>query len=157
MSDTDSIFLAVDEPVAQVSEWLADVLGLEQVSERSAGANEVRLRGRAVTDDGWLGFVVEPNGHVLQEPEPDEIQAIDAYGIEIDMKYLSKVENVLHREARLVFDNLVQARPDLPMLLCEELAILVAAHLPDRGTQYFEPSTTVDAADIEIWHPWIQG
>jgi hypothetical protein len=149
MSDTDSIFLAVDEPVAQVAEWLADVLGLEQISAESDAPDKVRLRGRAVTDDGWLGFVVQPNGHVLQEPEPDEIQAIDAYGIEIDVKCSSKVEDVLHREARLVFDKLVQARPDLPMLLCEELAILVAGHLPDKGTQYFDPGTTLDVPDAE--------
>ncbi|MFC5260856.1 hypothetical protein ACFPJ1_01945 [Kribbella qitaiheensis] len=153
MSTVDNVFLNVDEPPAVVAGWLTDLLGFEQVAGQAVG-EEVGLRGRAKADDGWLGVVVQRNGHVSPEPEADEVQAIDACGIEIGIRY--KPETVLHREARLIFDTLVEARPEVPMLLTENLEILVAAHLPGVGTQYFDSGTTLDAPDLDTWRPWVR-
>jgi hypothetical protein len=152
MSSVDSIFLGVDESVGEVAGWVAGVLSLEPVSglteEGVAG-----LHGPAVTADGVLGYAVRRNGYV--SVEPDEVQAIDAYPVEIDIRYRGPDE-VLAREARRAFDALVQARPDVAMLLCDELTTVVIAHLPGVGTHEFEPDTSMDAPDLDKWGPWVR-
>jgi hypothetical protein len=155
MSDDDSIFLGTDEPVAQVADWLSALLGLEPIPEQPDAADELGLRGPAATVDGWLGVLVHRNWHAQSDPAPDEVQAIDPYPLQLDIWYGANDEEVQQRESRLVFDRLVAARPDVAMLLCHNLTILVAAHLPGVGTQYFEPDTTLDAPDIEKWRPWV--
>ena len=132
---------------------MTDLLGFEQVAGEADG-EEVGLRGRVSADDGGLGVVVQRNGHVSPEPEADEVQAIDAYGIDIGIRH--RPEAVLHREARLIFDKLVEARPEVPMLLTENLEFLVAAHLPGAGTHYFDSGTTLDAPDLDTWRPWVR-
>jgi hypothetical protein len=67
-----------------------------------------------------------------------------------------KPDEALRRGARLAFDTLVEARPDVPMLLTANLQWLVAAHLPGADTQYFEPRTTMDAPDLDTWLPWVR-
>jgi len=150
MSAVDSIFLQVTENPEQVADWLSGLLGLEVVG---SDAESVRLRGRGATFDGWLGYVVQPNGYADLDPEPDEIQAMDPYGIEFQIRV--RDEDILHREARLAFDRIVEARPDVPTQLVENLAFLVAAHLPGTGTHLFEPGTTPDAEDQDTWRPWV--
>ncbi|MFC5260857.1 hypothetical protein ACFPJ1_01950 [Kribbella qitaiheensis] len=156
MADDDSLFLATDESVVQVGDWLAEVLRLEPIPEPSDIPDEVGLRGRAATiEDGWLGFLVHRNWHAESDPEPDEVQAIDPYSVQIDIWYSAKDEVVQQQEARLVFDALVTARPDIAMLLSHNLTILVAAHLPGAGTHYFDSKTTLDAPDQPHWQPWV--
>jgi hypothetical protein len=153
MSSTDSIFVAVQESPEGFAAWLTEVLSLEWLDR--ASEEKVALRRRVSTGDGWIQFVVQRN--LYESPEPDEVQAMDGYSVEIDLKAFPKDDSVLHREARLTFEQLTHARPDVGMLLCEELTILVGAHLPGRGTKYFGPEITVDVEDEKHWRPWIVG
>jgi len=151
MSVVESVFVAVGETPRQVAGWLVKVAGCEvKWIEGSA----IRLRQRATVHDGWLGVVVQPNGYVLPDAEPDEVQAMDAYAIEIQVRGGSS-EDVLHREAGLLFDKLVATRPDVPMLLVHNLDTLVAAHLPGSGTHSFSPLISPDAPDQDTWRPWV--
>ncbi|ADB33623.1 hypothetical protein Kfla_4605 [Kribbella flavida DSM 17836] len=152
MSSTDSIFLDVDGTPGQVAEWMVVFLGFEVVGVEP---ERVVLRGRPAEAEGWLGVVVRRNGYVSPDPEPGEVQAIDGYGVEVSVKYDAKTEAVLHGETRRIFERLVDGHPGVPMVLCEELAILVAAHLPGAGTKYFDGEVTLDAPDVEVWRPWV--
>lgn len=156
MSDDDSIFLGTDEPIEDVAGWLADVLGLEPAPDATdAEEAEVRLVGAARSVEGRLGFLVERNGYAIIDPEPDEVEAIAGYPIYVDIWYASARDSrVQAREARLVFDRLVEARPEVPILLCHNMTLLNAAHLPGKGTQYFD-DVSVDAPDLEIWRDWV--
>jgi hypothetical protein len=151
MSVVDCVFAAVAEAPAQVADWLVETLGCEVMS---AEGEVVRLRVRGSADDGWFGVVVQRNGYVEADPEPDDVQAMDAYGIEIQVRGGGR-EEVLHRETRLIFDKVVADRPAVPMLLVHNLDTLVAAHLPGRGTYTFDQSITPDAPDLEVWCDWI--
>ncbi|TDD14614.1 hypothetical protein E1218_32785 [Kribbella turkmenica] len=59
------------------------------------------------------------------------------------------------KEARLVFDRLVEARPEVAMLLCHDLDLLIAAYLPGRGVQEFTAGTTIDEPDADRWRGWV--
>lgn len=151
MATDESIFLQLDESPEQVAEWLVAVLSFERLS---GGQDEVVLRGAAATVDGWLRVEVGRNIYVSPDAGHDEVQAIDAYPIEIGIRY--KPDEILRREARLAFDKLVDVRPEVPMLLVHEVTILDAAHLPGVGTQYFAEPVTVDAPDQDKWRPWVR-
>ncbi|GAA0931734.1 hypothetical protein GCM10009554_15830 [Kribbella koreensis] len=153
MATDESIFLQLDEEPGQVAGWLVGVLGLELL-QGGQDEDEVGLRGRAATVDGWLRVSVGRNIYESPDDEPGEIQAIDGYPIEIGIRL--KPDEVLRREARLVFDKLVEARPEVPMLLVHEVTILDAAHLPGTGTQYFDEPVTVDAPDRDKWRNWVR-
>lgn len=155
MSDDDTIFLATDLAVDQVGARLTELLELEPIPEPSEAADEVGLRGRAGTADGWLGFLVHRNWHAEVDPAPDEVQAIDAYSIQIDIWYGAKDEEIQRREARQVFDRLVAALRDVPALLTHNLTSLAAAYLPGAGLHEFESGTTMDAPDEHKWRPWV--
>jgi hypothetical protein len=151
MSVVDSVFMAGAESVGQVAGWVEEVVGAEVM----AGDGEVaRLRVRAGTVDEWLGMVVQPNGYVEADPEPDEIQAMDGYGVEVQIRG-GRSDEVLHVEAGLIFEKLVAARPDVPMLLVRNLDTLVAAHLPSVGTHTFDPAITPDPPDDVVWRSWV--
>jgi hypothetical protein len=153
MSVVDSVFVAVPETSSQVAAWLVEAAGCEVMATEG---DTVRLRVRGATVDEWLGVVAQPNGYVLPDPEPDEIQAMDAYGIEIQIRG-GGADDVLHREAGLLFGTLVATRPDVPMLLLHNLDTLVTAHLPGVGTHTFDAPISPDAVDIETWRSWVQG
>lgn len=151
MSVVDCVFAAVTETPEQVADWLTRVAGCEVVRIES---DATLLRVRAESVDCWLGVVVQPNGYVEVDPEPDEIQAMDPYGIEIQLRG-GRTEEVLHAEAGQLFDKLIAARSDVPMLLVHNLDTLVAAHLPGAGTHVFDESITPDGLDIDVWRPWV--
>jgi hypothetical protein len=151
MSVVDSVFVAVSETPSQVATWLVHAKGGEVMATEQ---DRVRLRRRGSADDEWLGVVVQPNGYVEVDPEPDEIQAMDAYGIEIQLRG-GHTEEVLHREAGKLLEGLVAARPDVPMLLVRNLDTLVTAYLPGTGTHTFDPLISPDAQDIDAWRPWV--
>jgi hypothetical protein len=158
MSTVENIFLGTELPVREVVEdWLMPLFGLETVPEEPPVGEEFYVRGRAVGVDGWLGFTVRPNGHVEVDPAPEDIQAIDAYPVEISIRYGSRIEGVQEQQARLIFEKLVEARADVPMLLVHDLDLLVAAHLPGVGTQYWVEPPTVDAPDQDKWRAWVRG
>ncbi|MEV6283417.1 hypothetical protein [Kribbella sp. NPDC051770] len=150
MSDNGSLFVGSDEPIDAVAVWLSDVLGLQIMA---GGGDEVRLRGRSSGGGDWMGFVVRRNGHVEVDPEPEDVQAIEAYPVEVDIRF--RGDEVLRREALVVFEKVVGARPDLPVLLLHNLALLVAAYLPGAGTKYFGAGTTPDGPDLAVWEPWV--
>lgn len=155
MAAQENIFLQSDSTVDDEAKLLRDLLGLEPIPDTSgAGPDEHGLRGPARSVDGVLGFVVQPNHHVDPDPEPEDVQAIDNYPIEIDI-WLGRDEAVQLHEARLVFDRLVEARPDVPMLLCHDLGRLVAAYRPGRGVHEFPAGTTMDAPDADQWRDWV--
>jgi hypothetical protein len=151
MSVVEGVFVAVGEAPGQVAAWLVKVPGCEV---RWIEGSAIRLRQRATTDDGWLGVVVQRNGYVLPDAEADEVQAMDAYSIEIQVRGGS-TEEILHREARLLFGKLVDTRSDVPMLLVHNLDTLVAAHLPGAGNHWFDPLISPDAPDQDTWLPWV--
>lgn len=156
MSTVENIFLGTDLPVRQVLDnWLIPLFGLESVPGEPPVGEEFYVRGRAIEAEGWLGFVVRPNGYAEVDPEPDDVQAFDGYPVEIAIRYGLRVEDVQAQQARVVFEKLVEARPDVPMLLVHDLDLLVGAHLPGRGTQYFEEPVTVDAPDRDSWKAWV--
>jgi hypothetical protein len=153
MSDNGSLFIATDEPIVEVAEWLRSALGLEELS---AAPGEIGFRGRAVTvDDGWVGFLVRRNGYIEADPAPEDVQALDGYPVEIDVQYFGKDEEVLRVESKAAFEKVVSARPDVPVLLCHNLAFLVAAYLPGAGIKYFDAGTTPDGPDLAVWEPWV--
>ena len=112
------------------------------------------MRVRATTVDEWFGVVAQPNGYVEVDPQPDDVQAMDPYGIEVQVRG-GRTDEFLHAEAHLIFDKLVDSRPDLPMLLVHNLDTLVAAHLPGTGTHTFDELITPDGPDIDVWRPWV--
>lgn len=156
MSEVENIFLGTDASVRQVAEWLESLLGLEPMPDEPVDKDRIGLRGRASTADGWLGVLVRRNGYAEVDPQPDEVQAFDTYPIEIAIQYGSKDEVVQRDEARIAFEKLVAARPDVPMLLVHDLDLLQAAFLPDAGTHYFPEPPTVDAPDQPRWQPWVR-
>lgn len=153
MTVVDCVFVAIADSPPQVAAWLREVAGCEG---GFVDGEAVRMHVRAATVDEWLGVVAQPNGYVEVDPEPDEIQAMDPYAIEVQVRGGRK-EDVLHAEARLIFDKLVADRPDLPMLLVHNLDTLVAAHLPGAGTHTFDQSITPDVPDVDVWRPWVIG
>lgn len=149
MSDVDSVFLAVSESPAEVAAWVVDDIGAEVMA---AEGDVVRLRVRGANVDQWLGVVVQPNGYVEVDAEPDEVQAMDAYGIEVQVRGGG---TALRAEADLIFQKLVDRRSSVPMLLLTNLDTLVAAHLPEVGTHFFEEAISPDQPDLETWRPWV--
>jgi hypothetical protein len=156
MSTNDNVFLATDGPIGTVAEWLAVVLDLEPVADADLKENERLFRGFAVTAQRELGLLLRPNTYAEIDPEPDEIQALDRYPIDVGIRLIGpKDEKLQLRETQAVFDKLVAARGEVPMLLIHNLDTLVAAHLPGAGTHTFDPLISPDAPDIEIWRPWV--
>ena len=155
MSTDDDIFLAVRESNADVARWLGEVLEMAPVEDQPEEDDMVRLRGHARSVDGWLVLEVSRNGYVNYDPE-EEIQAIDLYPIDVSIWYAGrKDEELQSHEARLIFDKLIESRPEVPILLSHGLAMLTAAHLPGVGTKYFESGITLDEPDLEAWMPWV--
>ncbi|MBP2351532.1 hypothetical protein JOF29_002615 [Kribbella aluminosa] len=135
-----------------MSDWLVEGVGAEAMT---AGAEEVRLRARGATGEGWFGVVVQPNGYVEPDPAPDEVQAMDRYAIEVQVRGGS--DDALHREAGRLFDTLIAGHSDLPALLVHNLDTLVSAYLPGAGKHTFDPQITPDVEDIDTWRPWVVG
>jgi hypothetical protein len=157
MAARENIFLQSSSQVRDEAKVLADLLALEPIPDQSgAGPDEFGLRGPARSVDGVVGFVVQPNHHVEPDPAPEDIQAIDTYPIEIDL-WLPSDRAAQAQEARLVFDRLVEVRPDVPMLLCHDLGQLVAAYRPGRGVHEFPAGTSMDAPDAGQWREWVEG
>ncbi|MFI5706268.1 hypothetical protein [Kribbella sp. NPDC051620] len=157
MSTVENIFLGTDLPVREVlEEWLMPLFGLENVPEEPPVGEDFYVRGRAMGADGWLGWVVRPNSYAEVDPLPEDVQAFDAYPLEISIRYGSRSEEIQEQQARLVFEKLIEAQPDVAMLLVHDLGLLVGAHLPGVGTKYFDGSVTVDAPDQELWRGWVR-
>ncbi|MFI5694927.1 hypothetical protein ACIA58_23945 [Kribbella sp. NPDC051586] len=155
MSARENIFLWSGSAVADEAKALRELLDLEPIPNNSgAEPDEYGLRGPARTVDGVLGYLVQPNRHVEPDPRPEDAQAIDGYPVEIDI-WLGRSGQAQPDEARLVFDRLVEGRPDIPMLLCHDLDQLVAAYRPGQPVHEFPAGTTMDAPDADVWRDWV--
>ncbi|TCC08588.1 hypothetical protein [Kribbella soli] len=156
MSTSDNVFVAAGDSVAEVAEWLADVLELEPVVDADLKDDERLFRRTTRTAAGTVAVRVRPNGFAVVDPEPDEIQAIDRYPIDLSIWLVgTKDEEWQLRETTAIFGDLVTARPDVPVLLVHNLDTLVSAHLPGAGTHTFDPPITPDVEDIDTWRSWI--
>jgi hypothetical protein len=157
MSERENIFLATAEKPSQFSRVLVDRFGLEYMPGMDPRASEdLGLRGRALTADGLIALNPYPNTFVDPNAEPDEVQAFDAYPLQIDL-WLPRPRPIAAQEAeaRAWFDRLTAARPDLPMLLVHDVNLLRAAYLPGKPVHEFPPDTSVDVPDIQAWLPWV--
>jgi hypothetical protein len=152
MADSDEIFLRSDGPVDVVAGRVADALGLDFLG-RMPGETELQYKVRALTFDGWIGVFVGPN---YFDPVPGEVQAMDGYPVMVDVQARSR-KPAQGEEARLVFEAIVRAMPEVPALLVHQVTMLVAAHLPGTATHYFGPGVTVDDPAVGIWRAWVAG
>jgi len=156
MSSDDNIF--VDAAVADVAAWLPSVLGTTPSTSDWLEEGQSLFVVDADTVDGELAILLSPNSYGDVDPEPEDISAIDDYPADLHVRLVgAKDEESQPRECRLIFDRLVAARSDLPMLLVHSLGTLVAAHLPGVGTHYFEESISPDYPDLDTWRPWVRG
>jgi hypothetical protein len=156
MSTDDTIFLATDAPLAEVAEWLNGALGLEHADGAELAEGVYLLRGRTRTVDGNLFVRVEPNAYGEADPEPEDVSAIDHYQGVVDIRYAGRKDEELQaREARALFDELVERGPDMAMVLSHNLSLIVAAYLPGAGVHYFPADTTLDVPDDDLWRPWV--
>ncbi|ADB32307.1 hypothetical protein Kfla_3245 [Kribbella flavida DSM 17836] len=154
MKAREYLFLRTSESVQAVAEWIQQEFALEPIPNGSDDEDEIGLRGPARTADATVGYEVMYNIYPVHEPEPDEIQAIDTYPVEIDI-WLGKDEGTQGQEARLVFEHLIKARPDVPILLCHELSDLIAAYVPGRGVHEFPDPVTIYAGHADAWRDWV--
>ncbi|GAA0931726.1 hypothetical protein GCM10009554_15820 [Kribbella koreensis] len=120
MADEYSVFLGTELAVEEVAGLVQGVLG--------------------------AGVSVHGNWHVLGELEAGEAQAIDPYGVQVDLVGGGD-------EARASFERLVGL--GMPLLLVEDVTYLVAAYLPDAGTHYFAAGVSMDEPDLPQWRDWV--
>jgi hypothetical protein len=153
MADSDEIFLSMEGSLEEAAGRVADVLGLEFNGDWRDETGELQYKGRARTFGEIIGFYIGPN---IFQPEPDEVQAMDHYPLVVDVQARNR-KPAQAEEARLAFELLVTAFGDVPAILSHNVEILVAAYLPGRGTHTFEPGTTLDDPDLDIWRPWVVG
>jgi hypothetical protein len=157
MSTSDNVFLAADGSAEEVAGWLVTVLELEPVADPQLKPEQRLFRTAARTVDAALGVVVGPNTFGEVNPEPDEVQALDRYPIDVNVRLVGRKDEALQlRETRAIFERLTAERPDVPVLLIHNLDTLVAAHLPGAGTHFFVPPISPDADDLDVWRPWVR-
>ena len=156
MSTDDNIFLAASTPLEEVAGWLSEALRLERVEDPELRDGAFLFRGRARTVDGDVYFLIEPNVYGEVDPAPEDVSAIDRYQGVVDIRYAGKKnEELQEREARAVFDDLADRRPDVAMVLSHNMSLMTAAYLPGVGVHAFPPGTSLDEPDEENWRPWI--
>lgn len=158
MSTSDTIFLAGGEPPDSVAARLADALRLERVDDPGLTEGEHFFRGPARTVEGRVLLVVGPNIYGEQDPEPEDISAIDRYTGVVHVRIAgSRNEERQADEARAIFDELAAAQPSTALVLAHAMSWIVAAYLPGRGVHTFPPETSLDVEDIDTWAPWVVG
>jgi hypothetical protein len=156
MSTDDNIFLAVDKPLGEVAGWLSDLLGLERVEDSDLKDGFYLFRRPARTVEGEIFLLVGPNVYGEADPVPGDRSAIDRYQGVVDVSFAGKRDEELQqREARAVFDDLADRRPDVALILSHNMSLMTAAYLPGAGAHMFPPSTTLDEPDEQTWSPWI--
>jgi hypothetical protein len=156
MSERENIFVAGAEKPSQLSRLVVTRFGLEYMQGEDPQLSEdLGLRGQALTADGLVGLEVYPNALVDPDAAPDEVQAFDAYPVQIDLWLPRHDIAAQEAEARAWFDRLVAARPDLPILLVHDVVYLYAAYLPGKPIHDFPAGISVDFPDIDAWLPWV--
>ncbi|WP_410793378.1 hypothetical protein [Kribbella sp. C-35] len=158
MSNSDTIFVAADEPLDALAGWMADALQLERLDDPELKENEHFFGGRARTVDGRVLLFVEPNFYGASDPEPEDVSAIDRYTGAVDVRISgSRNEEARAKEARAVFDELAATQPRVALVLATAMSWIVAAYLPGAGVHTFPPETSLDVDDIDTWRAWVRG
>jgi hypothetical protein len=102
-------------------------------------------------DEAEIGGEVTRNIYgAPPDAEPDEISALDGYGIVYEVRRVPSDEAAGRAAAQRLFDEIVERLP-WPALLVDGLDILVAAWHPGVGRTNFPAGTTPDAGDQETW------
>ncbi|MBN6039544.1 hypothetical protein [Amycolatopsis sp. 195334CR] len=151
MGHYEYLYLASTAPIAEEADWFIRVLGFELIPVQGGDPEEIGLRGPAATVDGLVGLALCRN----HSAAPDETEAIEAYGVEIEFWYRRRDSDDQRREARHLFDRLIAARPSTPMLLTLGSCGLGASWLPPAGLHEFPPDTTIFAGHFDRWRPWV--
>src|SRR4051794_32729684 len=130
MSDSDTIFLAASEPLETTAEWIATALRLERLDDPDLKDNEHFFRGHARTVDGRVLLLVGPNAYGEDNPEPEDVSAIDRYSGFIDVRIAgSRNEESQLNEAREIFDELASTQSSVGLVLAHAMSWIVAAYL----------------------------
>jgi hypothetical protein len=152
------LFVATNEKPSQVSRLLVDRLGFEYMPGSDPQvSDDLGLHRTALTADGFVGIRVYPNTFVDPDAGPDEVQAFDAYPLQIDLwipRPRPEIE-AQEAEARAWFHRVVANWPNLPSMLVHDLTMLRMAYLPGKPPHDFSSRITVDVEDIEAWLPWV--
>jgi hypothetical protein len=151
MSDSDEIFLAVDGGIGAVAARVAEVLGVRGDGRRDDERGDWCYVGQGRTVDAPYGLSIGPT---IFPPEADVLQAMDAYPVMVDVQ-LRTHKALQAEEARLAFEAIVEAMPEVPALLLHNVEWLVAAYIPGQPIKYFPPGLTPDAEDVDTWGPWV--
>ena len=158
MSNSDTIFLAANESLDATAGWIAGVLRLERIDDPDLKDNCHFFGGPARTVDGRVLLVVGPNVYGEDDPEPEDVSAIDRYNGVVDVRIAgSKNEERQLREARAVFDELASTQSSVALVLAHAMSWIVAAYLPGSGVHTFPPETSLDVDDIDTWRTWVVG
>jgi hypothetical protein len=154
MSTNDNIFVAASVEV--VAGWLAGTLDLAPVASPGLKEGERLFRRAGHVGAETVAIMLRPNGFVDVDPEPEDIQAIDKYPVDLNIWLIgSRDEDLQLRETRSMFDTLVTRRPDVPVLLVHNLDTLVVAYLPGKDVHTFDPKISPDVEDFDTWRPWV--
>ncbi|GAA3126566.1 hypothetical protein GCM10010530_54910 [Kribbella aluminosa] len=101
MANSHTIFLAAGEPLETTAGRIAAALQLERVDDPDLKDDQYFFRGRARTVDGRVLLVVGPNIYGEDNPEPEDVSAIDRYSGVVDVRIAgSRNEEQQLREAR---------------------------------------------------------
>lgn len=162
MSVREDMLIQSDIPVADAASMIADILGLQVFPKQYEEDSDIPVGGpAATTPNGRVVILVDRNVFVSPDPGPDEISAYDYYPLSLNIwcgvwgDPRPDREEVQRREARRIFELMIGAWPDVPMLLGHDGDFLVASYLPDLGVHEFPPKTTPDAPDTDVWRPWV--
>lgn len=158
MSSSDAIFLAGSDPLEATAGWLAGVQQVGALQDPELKEGQRFFSGRARTVDGTVLIVVGPNIYGEDDPEPEDVSAIDRYSAVVDVRIGgSRDEEAQGKEARAIFDELASTQPEAALVLAHAMSWIVAAYLPGAGVHAFPPTTSLDAEALEAWRPWVVG
>ncbi|MEU4240322.1 hypothetical protein [Actinoplanes sp. NPDC026619] len=145
MSRSTHIFLATDLAPRAAADRLAEALGTHATDRDGDVYVAVQL------GDAQVGGEVAVNTYgAPPDPEPDEISVLDGYPVAYEIRRVPADEEATLAAARQVFDTLVE-RLKWPVLLVDNLAVLVAAWNPAEGRTDFPSGTSADADDEAEW------
>jgi hypothetical protein len=157
VSEQEYIYIHSGLDLAAEARLVSDLLDLQIVSAEpnSPEATEIELTGSArVSDAERVSVWIEVNDRAIPDGPPELTSAADNYPFEVYVRVFGGLAGQAD-EARWIFDELVNKRPDTPMLLTHEGIDLVAAYLPDRGVHDFPPGTELGPKFELIWRDWI--
>jgi len=156
MSTDDDIFFS-GGAVRDVAEWMAQTLGLERLEPPDLGEGEHFFKTRSRWTEGrFVLLLVRRNIHLLVDPEPDEVSAIDNCTGMVKVRLAGRRDaQEQTQEACAIFNELAASAPDIGLVLTNALSTIVAAYLPGAGVRSFPPRTSLDVEDIDVWQPWV--